>query len=177
MTLVRMVVRPDGRLAVMMPAEAVRRTIATGMLTAQGEPMAARQETDAEFYPRVFAELTTANGFEGLPYADMDPADLPPRTRICDRDDCDAVHGARDGWRWVNGEGVTHDPEAPNPLLIVDHAGAALKGETDPARRGQIEALLADAAAATLDPSAEVVADLRKRAKALLHTPATKAKK
>ncbi|HYE58567.1 MAG TPA: hypothetical protein VD948_08680 [Rhodothermales bacterium] len=106
-------------------------------------------ESDEDFYPRIFADAEAKDPtLQGLPFVELDSADLPPREELCT--DCGMVHPTRNQWR-VTGDTVQRDPAAPNRHVDRAHALRDLRAELakplpDPvaAARLQLAALGAD---------------------------------
>lgn len=80
MGICRVVYKPGGEVSVLYPAPKARRQF----------------ETDADFYPRIFADIAKKGGLEELPFDDVDTATLP------DRKD-------RDKWRGGKATGLRVD--------------------------------------------------------------------
>lgn len=98
--IVRVFQRPDGRVSVLWPNSRNRR---------QGE-------TDIAQLDRI----TAANpDVAGLPYLDLDPAQLPARTAPCAG--CGGQHPTRDQWTISAGR-VVVDATRPNPHRDRAHA-------------------------------------------------------
>lgn len=82
-------------------------------------------ETDAEFYVRVFAHAEASDpSLARLPRADLSVSGLPPFAETCR--ECGDVHPVRDQWRLTRGR-VVVDRAAPNPQAAYAHALKALE--------------------------------------------------
>lgn len=107
---VRIVSRPDGGISVIR-AMRERRT----------------DETENAYYADVFEYHMQSAGWDGLPYLDMDDAELPDRRAVCDNAECPCDdHVVRDQWRLTE-SGIVVDGTVPN-LSAISERLVAVRG-------------------------------------------------